>query len=67
LKINEKHIKSSLYFDHYPEKGLIEGEIRGIEKGKFEEKLETAWKLKQKGFPVEMICEITGLSADHFI
>jgi len=53
--------------DEGKEEGLIEGEARGIEKGKFEEKLETVRKLKQKGFPVEMICEITGLSADHFI
>jgi predicted transposase/invertase (TIGR01784 family) len=48
------------------EKGIIKGEQIGLEKGKaegkFEEKLEVAHKLKQEGFPIEMIEKITGLS-----
>jgi predicted transposase/invertase (TIGR01784 family) len=42
--------------------GLIEGKIEGIIEGKIEGKIETARLMKQKGFDVSMIAEITGLS-----
>jgi len=46
--------------------GRAEGEAIGLEKGKevgkLEEKIENARKMKAKGFPVEDIADITGLS-----
>ena len=47
------------------EKGKIEGEKIGIEKGKIESKYETVKKMKQKGFDVKLISEITGLSENE--
>jgi len=45
--------------------GLIDGEQIGLRKGKLEEKLEIAHKLKQKNLPIEIICEVTGLSVEE--
>jgi len=42
--------------------GFQKGKAEGKAEGKFEEKLEVAHKLKQEGFPIEMIEKITGLS-----
>jgi predicted transposase/invertase (TIGR01784 family) len=42
---------------HY-EKGLQEG----LEKGEFKATIETAKKMKKKGYNIKDICEITGLS-----
>jgi predicted transposase/invertase (TIGR01784 family) len=42
-----------------------DGEKIGLEKGKIEGKLEVALKLKQKGFPIEIIEKITGLSIEE--
>ena len=45
----------------YEEKGRVEGKIEG----KVEEKQEIAAKLKAKGFPVDEITEITGLTTEE--
>ena len=45
--------------------GLKEGIIVGREKGKTEACLANARKMKQKGYPVEDIAEITGLTEEE--
>ena len=42
--------------------GILIGEERGIEKGEFKKALETARKMREKGFSIQEISEITGLS-----
>ena len=42
--------------------GKIEGKKEGLQEGRLEEKRETARKLKNKGFPIQDISDITGLS-----
>lgn len=44
--------------------GLEKGEAIGLEKGVFQNKIENARKMKSKGFSVEDIADITGLSVD---
>ncbi len=56
-------IKNSI--DWAEEKGLIEGEKRGIIKGRQEEKLSLASKLLLKGIGIDIIQEITGLSTEE--
>ncbi|MDR0522201.1 MAG: hypothetical protein LBH00_10160 [Planctomycetaceae bacterium] len=41
--------------------GLAEGEARGEARGR----AETAWKMRQEGFPVDAISRLTGLSAEE--
>lgn len=41
------------------------GEIKGIEKGRYEEALEIAFELKKDKFPVEKIAKYTGLSIEE--
>ncbi|MEL3908247.1 MAG: Rpn family recombination-promoting nuclease/putative transposase [Treponemataceae bacterium] len=43
-------------------KGLSQGEARGIQKGAYQTKLETAKKMKYKGFNVADISDLTGLT-----
>lgn len=45
--------------------GLKEGLSKGLEEGAKTKARETATRMKQKGFPTEDICELTGLSADE--
>ncbi|MCQ2974396.1 MAG: Rpn family recombination-promoting nuclease/putative transposase [Bacteroidales bacterium] len=45
----------------YEEKGRVEGR----EEGRVEEKIKNAQKMKSKGYPIEDISEITGLSKDE--
>ncbi len=44
--------------------GLEKGEAIGLVKGVFQNKIENAKKMKSKGFSVEDIADITGLSVD---
>ncbi|HOV15376.1 MAG TPA: hypothetical protein PK771_13905 [Spirochaetota bacterium] len=46
-------------------KGKIEGEKIGIEKGEKNKAYESANKMKQKGFDVKLISEITGLTENE--
>jgi predicted transposase/invertase (TIGR01784 family) len=46
-------------------KGLTEGKEQGLEQGAYQEKLETARKLKRRGLAVWQIAEDTGLSSDE--
>ena len=55
-----RDLKNSI--DIAREEGIIEGEIKGEIKGKFEGKIEIAKNLKNKGFKIADIVEITGLS-----
>jgi predicted transposase/invertase (TIGR01784 family) len=63
-KVYEADI-TELVKPHY-EKGLQEGLQKGLqeglEKGEFKAKIETAKKMKKKGYSIKDICEITGLS-----
>lgn len=45
--------------------GLAEGRVEGLAEGRAEEQLRIARKCKQMGTPVEVIAEMTGLSADE--
>jgi predicted transposase/invertase (TIGR01784 family) len=42
--------------------GLQEGLEKGLQEGEFKAKIETAKKMKKKGYSIKDICEITGLS-----
>jgi predicted transposase/invertase (TIGR01784 family) len=44
------------------QQGLQKGLQEGFEKGEFKAKIETAKKMKKKGYNIKDICEITGLS-----
>ncbi|BBK22957.1 hypothetical protein Aargi30884_18600 [Amedibacterium intestinale] len=44
--------------------GRKEGRIEGIEKGKVEEKMDIAKKMKLEGFSKEMIKKLTGVVLD---
>jgi predicted transposase/invertase (TIGR01784 family) len=39
--------------------------VDAFREGKAEGKTETAWKMKAKGMPSELITELTGLSAEE--
>jgi len=56
-----RDLKNSI--DTAREEGIIEGEIKGEIKGVIKGKIEIAKNLKSKGFAVEDIAEITGLTA----
>jgi predicted transposase/invertase (TIGR01784 family) len=45
--------------------GLAEGEARGEARGEAKKAIETAWKMRQEGFPVDAISRLTGLSAEE--
>ena len=45
--------------------GKAEGELLGLQKGKVEGKLEAAQKMREKGFSINEIAEITSLSKDE--
>ena len=47
------------------EEGRAEGEKIGIEKGEKQKAFEMAVKMKRKGYSVEDICEISGLSPEE--
>lgn len=47
------------------EEGLQEGMEKGRQEGKRENQLEIARKMKEMGMALEMICRVTGLSADE--
>jgi predicted transposase/invertase (TIGR01784 family) len=44
------------------DEGLIVGEERGIDKGRNQEKIDMARLMKQKGYQVKEISELTGLT-----
>ena len=44
-------------------KGRAEGEAIGLEKGAHAKNIENARKMKAKGYPIEDIADITGLSS----
>lgn len=63
----EQYQKSLLTY--WELKGVVdtardEGKLQGKAEGRLEGKVEVAIKLKQKGLPLEMISEVTGLSSD---
>ena len=45
--------------------GLAEGRAEGLAEGRTEEKLATAKKMKAKGYPIDDIAEMTGLSPEE--
>jgi predicted transposase/invertase (TIGR01784 family) len=45
--------------------GKQEGKQEGLEEGAKKAKLEDARKMVAKGYPIDDICEITGLSRDE--
>jgi predicted transposase/invertase (TIGR01784 family) len=47
------------------DEGKIEGKIEGKAEGKMEEKIEMTKLLKQRGFAIEIIMELTGLSKEE--
>jgi hypothetical protein len=55
----------------YQEEGLEEGMAigmkKGREEGRKEERLETARKMRDKGYSVEEICELTGVSPTELL
>jgi len=44
--------------------GLAEGKAEGLAEGEKRKALETARKMREKGFSAEEICELTGLRLD---
>lgn len=46
--------------------GRMEGRAEGLEEGVLKGKLQSAQKMKEKGFPITDIAEITGLSTEEF-
>ena len=46
-------------------KGLEQGLEQGWEKGAFEKARETAKRMLEKGYPIEDICDITGLTREE--
>ena len=50
---------------HKGKKGLVEGEAKGMEKGKTEKALEIAKELKSLGMPLEQIIKATKLSIEE--
>lgn len=57
-----RDLKNSI--DTAREEGIIEGEIKGVIKGEIKGKSEIAKNLKNKGFTVQDIIEITGLTKE---
>ena len=47
------------------EKGMKQGLEQGLEQGQQEERIRNARGMKAKGIPVEVISEITGLTAEE--
>ncbi|CCY37608.1 putative uncharacterized protein [Alistipes sp. CAG:831] len=47
------------------EKGMKQGMEQGLEQGQQEERIRNARGMKAKGIPVEVISEITGLTAEE--
>ena len=45
--------------------GRAEGRAEGLEEGESKERIKTARKMKEKGFPIEDISDITGLSIEE--
>jgi predicted transposase/invertase (TIGR01784 family) len=52
----------SLLKNPWVEEGIKKGKEIGLQEGKLEAKIETAKKMKKKGYSIKDICEITGLS-----
>ena len=66
-RYNRKEIYKPLEAEYMTllEKLEEKGELRGLEKGKIEGKIETARKMKEKAFSILEIQDITGLSIDQ--
>ena len=47
------------------QRGRAEGRAEGLAEGRAEEKLATAKKMKAKGYPIEDIAEMTGLTTEE--
>ena len=47
------------------EQGIKQGIEQGIERGREKNKLENAKRMKDKGYPLEEIADITGLSIEE--
>jgi predicted transposase/invertase (TIGR01784 family) len=45
--------------------GRAEGRVEGLEEGEAKERINNARKMKDKGYPIEDIAEITGLSSEE--
>jgi predicted transposase/invertase (TIGR01784 family) len=63
--INDPVCWALVHFENDLEKLEEKGELRGLEKGKIEGKIETARKMKEKVFSILEIQDITGLSIDQ--
>jgi predicted transposase/invertase (TIGR01784 family) len=58
------HMESVRYEKSVIQTSLIEGEAKGIEKGRAEEKVEVVIASDKAGLPIETIVKITGLTVD---
>jgi len=47
------------------EKGLVEGEKVGLEKGRLDAKIESARKMLIDGLPIDMVAKYSGLSIEE--
>ena len=64
-RMKYEHDRASCISEGYRqsiEKGMLQGEIKGIEKGAYQTKLETAKNLLAMHFPIQNIVKATGLS-----
>ena len=52
-------------FQEGREKGIAEGRAEGMAEGELKKNLENARKMKKKGYPIDDISEVTGLSAEE--
>lgn len=64
--INNRRAEESLLWNSRTE-GKIEGKIEGKVEGKIEGKIEIARNMKRKGFSVDDICDMTGLSCAEIV
>lgn len=52
-------------FNSAEKKGHAEGHAEGLAEGRAEEKLENARRMKSKGYPLDDIADITGLTIEE--
>ncbi|WP_158800074.1 hypothetical protein [Pedobacter sp. L105] len=63
MSLYESGLKAKWDYDNTIAFAREEGIEKGVEKGKYEEKKNTAIKLKEMGMPIDRIIKITGLTA----
>ena len=68
--VNPYEESKKVFWDNYSviktarDKGVREGILQGIQQGVQQEKIDTVHRMEAKGFSVEDISEIVGLSVD---